>query len=145
MPAFGEIFTGAELDAVTDHVLSLSGQAQSSAAGAQLYEINCATCHQANGEGDRVQGAPALNDAIWLYGSDRALVRRQIAEPRHGAMPGWSDKLDPVTIKMLAAYVHSRGGGEAEDAQQDTDAGDAATEAADDVAVSPEAGDNGRS
>ncbi|WP_299196607.1 cytochrome-c oxidase, cbb3-type subunit III [uncultured Erythrobacter sp.] len=145
MPAFGEIFTGAELDAVTDHVLSLSGQAQSSAAGAQLYEINCATCHQANGEGDRVQGAPALNDAIWLYGSDRALVRRQIAEPRHGAMPGWSDKLDPVTIKMLAAYVHSRGGGEAGDAQQDTDAGDAATEAADDVAVSPEAGDNGRS
>ena len=28
-------------------------------------------------------------------------------------MPRWSDKLDPVTIKMLAAYVHSLGGGEA--------------------------------
>jgi cytochrome c oxidase cbb3-type subunit 3 len=28
-------------------------------------------------------------------------------------MPGWAGRLDPVTIKMLAAYVHSRGGGEA--------------------------------
>jgi cytochrome c oxidase cbb3-type subunit 3 len=28
-------------------------------------------------------------------------------------MPRWNDKLDPATIKMLAAYVHSLGGGEA--------------------------------
>ena len=27
-------------------------------------------------------------------------------------MPAWGGKLDPVTIKMLAAYVHSLGGGE---------------------------------
>ena len=27
-------------------------------------------------------------------------------------MPGWKDRLDPVTVKMLAAYVHSLGGGE---------------------------------
>jgi cytochrome c oxidase cbb3-type subunit 3 len=26
-------------------------------------------------------------------------------------MPYWSGRLDPVTIKMLAAYVHSLGGG----------------------------------
>ena len=28
-------------------------------------------------------------------------------------MPRWDNRLDPVTIKMLAAYVHSLGGGEA--------------------------------
>ena len=28
-------------------------------------------------------------------------------------MPSWGGRLDPVTIKMLAAYVHSLGGGEA--------------------------------
>jgi cytochrome c oxidase cbb3-type subunit 3 len=28
-------------------------------------------------------------------------------------MPAWGQRLDPVTVKMLAAYVHSRGGGEA--------------------------------
>jgi cytochrome c oxidase cbb3-type subunit 3 len=27
-------------------------------------------------------------------------------------MPAWGERLDPVTIKMLAAYVHSLGGGE---------------------------------
>ena len=27
-------------------------------------------------------------------------------------MPAWEGRLDPVTIKMLAAYVHSLGGGE---------------------------------
>ena len=27
-------------------------------------------------------------------------------------MPAWGQRLDPVTIKMLAAYVHSLGGGE---------------------------------
>jgi len=26
-------------------------------------------------------------------------------------MPFWTGRLDPVTIKMLAAYVHSLGGG----------------------------------
>jgi cytochrome c oxidase cbb3-type subunit 3 len=30
-----------------------------------------------------------------------------------GVMPAWGQRLDPVTIKMLAAYVHSLGGGEA--------------------------------
>ena len=29
-----------------------------------------------------------------------------------GVMPAWKGRLDPVTIKMLAAYVHSRGGGQ---------------------------------
>ena len=30
-----------------------------------------------------------------------------------GVMPRWGHRLDPVTIRMLAAYVHSLGGGEA--------------------------------
>jgi cytochrome c oxidase cbb3-type subunit 3 len=28
-------------------------------------------------------------------------------------MPAWGERLDPATIKMLAAYVHALGGGEA--------------------------------
>lgn len=57
-------------------------------------------------------GAPNLTDEIWLYGDSRAQIERQIWQSAHGVMPGWKDRLDPVTIKMLAAYVHSRGGGE---------------------------------
>jgi cytochrome c oxidase cbb3-type subunit 3 len=30
---------------------------------------------------------------------------------RGGVMPSWDGKLDPATIKMLAIYVHSLGGG----------------------------------
>ena len=113
MPAFEGILTGAQVNQVVDHVLSLSGNGQSNAAGAQAFETNCAVCHGPTGAGDRSVGAPALNDAIWLYGSERAQITQQILAPRHGVMPGWGERLDPVTIKMLAAYVHSRGGGEA--------------------------------
>lgn len=112
MPGFAGVFSDAQVDALAGHVGSFSGRGQSSEVGAQLYADNCAACHQADGSGDRAQGAPALNDAIWLYGGEAADIRRQILTPRHGVMPGWSGRLDPVTIKMLAAYVHSRGGGE---------------------------------
>lgn len=114
MPAFGRdgILTGNQVNAVTNYVLSLSGKARGSAAGATLFADNCAICHGARGEGNRALGAPDLADAIWLYGSSAEAVRAQIVAPRHGVMPSWGGRLDPVTIKMLAAYVHSLGGGE---------------------------------
>lgn len=142
MPAFEGIFDDGQVNALVNHVRSLTGATKSSTSGAALFETNCAACHGADGGGDRTLGAPALNDAIWLYGDSAANIRQQILAPRHGVMPGWSDKLDPVTIKMLAAYIHSRGGGEAEVQVEAGGAIDAPDEAA---AASPEAGDNGRS
>jgi len=112
MPAFDGIFSPEELAQTTDHVLALTGKAGPNAAGAQLYDTNCASCHGAQGQGDPAFGAPDLADAIWLYGSSREEIARQIMVPRHGVMPGWQNRLDPATIKMLAAYVHSLGGGE---------------------------------
>jgi cytochrome c oxidase cbb3-type subunit 3 len=58
-------------------------------------------------------GAPNLTDGIWLYGGDAASIKTTITKARYGVMPRWNNRLDPVTIKMLAAYVHSLGGGEA--------------------------------
>ncbi|MEM6585332.1 MAG: cytochrome-c oxidase, cbb3-type subunit III [Pseudomonadota bacterium] len=138
MPAFAGIFDKTQVDALANHVLSLSGEGESSPTGAQLYEENCSVCHQSDGSGDRVQGAPALNDAIWLYGKDIKGIRTQIEAPRHGVMPGWRDRLDPVTIKMLAAYVHSRGGGEEADVPQEP-------VAPEEVAAVTEDGDDGQS
>ncbi len=112
MPPYEGVFEPAQTNALVQHVLSLSGKAESNPVGAQIYADNCVACHGANGEGDRAQGSPKLNDAIWLYGSSREEVRRQILQPRMGMMPSWESRLDPATIKMLAAYVHSRGGGE---------------------------------
>jgi cytochrome c oxidase cbb3-type subunit 3 len=114
MPAFGHdgILTSAQIGQVTSHVLSLSGKSRDDAVGAQLFEQNCAVCHGANGTGNRQVGAPNLADAIWLYGGTREDIAAQVTNPHHGAMPAWGGRLDPVTIKMLTAYVHSLGGGE---------------------------------
>jgi cytochrome c oxidase cbb3-type subunit 3 len=123
MPAFEGVLDASQAKAVAGHVLSLSGKAPANPAGAQAFADNCAACHGPAGGGMPDMGAPALNDAIWLYGGSEAAVTKQILAPRHGVMPAWKDRLDPVTIKMLAAYVHSRGGGQkAAPAQPDTEA-----------------------
>ena len=55
---------------------------------------------------------PALADAIWQYGGIKEEIVAQIHSPRHGVMPAWAGRLEPQTIKILAAYVHSLGGGQ---------------------------------
>ncbi len=77
-----------------------------------MFRDNCAVCHGNNAEGNRQLGAPNLRDSIWLYGGDREALARTVRDARYGVMPAWQRQLDPVTIKMLAVYVHSLGGGE---------------------------------
>ena len=115
MPAYADILEPAQIEAVADYVLSLSGTEHDGAgatAGQEIYADNCAACHGEAGEGLRELGGPRLNDQIWLYGGSRDEVIRQIRQPRMGVMPGWQDRLDASTIKMLTVYVHSLGGGE---------------------------------
>ncbi|MGE3626878.1 MAG: cytochrome-c oxidase, cbb3-type subunit III [Hyphomicrobiales bacterium] len=117
MPAFGRdgILNQEEIRAVVQYVLSLSGRsddAVAAAAGAKLFTDNCVACHGEGGKGNRELGAPNLTDAIWLYGSDKADITDVIRNARNGVMPAWQGRLDPVTIKQLAVYVHSLGGGE---------------------------------
>lgn len=114
MPAFGAdgILTSEQIEQVADHVLSLSGQAESSEEGVTLFAENCAACHGDEGLGDQEQGAPNLADAIWLYGSDRDTVIDTITNSRYGVMPSWSEKLTEAQIRQVAHYVHTLGGGE---------------------------------
>lgn len=116
MPAFGGVLTNAEIASVVSYVRSISDQQKpdaASARGAALFATNCSQCHGTDGAGGREFGAPNLTDAIWLYGGDRTAIAQTISKSRFGVMPRWGNRLDPVTIKMLAAYVHSLGGGEA--------------------------------
>ena len=53
-------------------------------------------------------------------GYDADAIRTTIHTGRSGVMPHWGGRLDPATIKMLAAYVHSLGGGEGEMGQVKT-------------------------
>lgn len=118
MPAFLELGTinREELSVLTDYVLYLSGQSQPEsevlASGRELYTTHCESCHLEDGTGDREQGAPDLTDQVWLYGGDRDAIQTTIAQARNGAMPAWGERLDEATIRSLAVYVHTRGGGE---------------------------------
>ncbi|AUX76716.1 hypothetical protein ATY30_10270 [Sinorhizobium americanum] len=63
-------------------------------------------------KGNREMGAPNLADAIWLNGEgERAIVNRMKA-PKHGVMPAWLPRMGDTTVKQLAVFVHSLGGGE---------------------------------
>lgn len=117
MPAFGRdgFLTEPQVADLAEFVTSLSHQQADRAAverARPLFEQNCVTCHGADGHGDRTKGAPNLTDADWLYGGDRATIRRTIFGPRNGVMPAWGERLDPATVRSLAIYVHSLGGGE---------------------------------
>ena len=116
MPAFlrDELLTPAQINDVTEYVLVLSNQKADAAAarrGEKVYRAQCVSCHRKTGTGNAELGAPNLSDAIWLYGSDRATILQTIAYSRNGVMPAWDHRLDPVTLKQLAIYVHSLGGG----------------------------------
>lgn len=113
MPAFGEVLGEREIEQLITHVRSLSGLEKPSRAGAALFAENCAACHGEDGKGIRDLGAPNLSDSIWLYGEERKTLKHTITYARNGVMPRWNNRLSPVTIRMLAAYVHSLGGGEA--------------------------------
>jgi cytochrome c oxidase cbb3-type subunit III len=117
MPRFGAdgILKPAEIQQVADYVMTLFGHADAGkdvSAGQKIFAENCAICHGDAGQGDREKGAPRLASQVHLYGNDRATVVAQITTPRMGMMPAWNTRLDPATIKALALYVHSLGGGE---------------------------------
>jgi len=117
MPAFGrdEFLTSGEIKDLVEFVTAISGRKANPAAverARPVFDANCATCHGADARGDRTQGAPNLTDADWLYGGDRETLQRTIFGARRGVMPAWTARLDPATIRALAVYVHSLGGGE---------------------------------
>jgi cytochrome c oxidase cbb3-type subunit 3 len=113
MPRFGVdgLLTAAQVGQVTDYVLSLSGKAKATPEGAKIFQEQCVSCHKADGTGNQEMGSPNLTDGLWLYGGSREAVFRTIFYARNGSMPAWSERLDEATIKMLALYVHSLGGG----------------------------------
>jgi len=118
MPAFGkdEILKADEVQDVVSYVRFISHQEAASPSakrGSAIFANNCAVCHGPNGGGNRTVGAPNLTDKIWLYGGDRDTLTQTVTNARYGIMPAWGQKLDPVTLKMIAVYVHSLGGGEA--------------------------------
>ncbi len=117
MPSFGRdgLLSNDQIDGLTQYVLRLSDQpheARMADAAEGLYQQQCASCHSVDGRGDRLQGAPNLTDGEWLYGGSEDAIYNTIYNARNSHMPAWQDRLDDASIKALAVYVHTLGGGE---------------------------------
>ncbi len=127
MPAFSEVLVTEQIDALANHVASLSGiphDAKLAEAGAQLFRGDtaaCHTCHGADAKGRQELGAPNLTDSVWLWANvpvaqtpeaKVAAIRGIIAGGvNRGVMPAWGGRLTPEQIKVLTVYVHELGGG----------------------------------
>ena len=118
MPAFGRdgLLDKTEVDQVSSFVAARAGLEPEAgvdlAAGEVVYQDNCASCHGEDLAGIREMGAPNLLSANYVFGKSVQAIKAQVNAPRHGVMPAWEGRLDPATIKSLAVYVHSFGGGE---------------------------------
>lgn len=115
MPAFGEILKPDEIRQVAAFVTSLTGKPHNPAMvepGKQIFADNCASCHGEDAKGNREFGAPNLADAIWLKVKGEDQIAAQVRQPKHGVMPAWNARLGDTTVKELAVYIHSLGGGE---------------------------------
>ncbi len=118
MPAFGRdgVLKANEISVVADYVRSLSGLSTEPgvdlALGKKVFADNCAACHGPEAKGNRELGAPDLTDKLWFYGSDKKIIMEGVQNGRGGVMPAWEGRLSDPTIKALAVYVHSLGGGE---------------------------------
>ena len=117
MLAFGKdgVLKPDEIVTVANYVRALAGLPTRAgfdkAKGEKIYAENCAACHGDAGKGNPELGAPNLTDKIWLYGPEEATLIETITNGRAGVMPAWEGRLDPATIKAMAVYVHSLGGG----------------------------------
>jgi cytochrome c oxidase cbb3-type subunit III len=116
MPGFGRtgLLSEAQIADVAQYVLSLAGRdddAEAAGRGDKVFAANCTPCHGADAKGNPKLGAPDLTDELWLYAGDKVTVMETIRNGRGGVMPAWAARLDPETIKELAIYVHSLGGG----------------------------------
>jgi cytochrome c oxidase cbb3-type subunit III len=118
MPAFGKdgILKPEEIRQVVSYVRTLSGlepeQGVDVAAGKKVFADNCVVCHGENGKGNVDMGSANLTTKVWQYGVDIPDLTYTVANARNSQMPAWGKRLDPVTIKSLAVYVHSLGGGQ---------------------------------
>lgn len=112
MPPMGAALGGdAEVEAVANYVLALSGRATPDAAQAEAgkarFEAVCAACHGADGTGNPMLGAPDLTDDDWLYGGSLKSIVKTIKEGRQGRMPAHQEFLGEDKGHLLAAYVYS--------------------------------------
>ena len=83
---------------------SLTAGAAAAATGEQLYNDNCAACHQKQGQG--IPGAfPALKGDKIVLGDARVLTF--VVLTGRGGMPAFKDSLNDSELATIMTYVRS--------------------------------------
>jgi cytochrome c oxidase cbb3-type subunit III len=90
-------------------VEQLAGDPQALQMGKVLFQDSCAACHQRNGKGNMVLGAPDLTDNDWLYGGSGKDIVTSIHDGRAGVMPPWAS-LGEDNVDNLVQHVLSLSG-----------------------------------
>ena len=109
MPGWGTIIGDAGVTDVTSYVLSLNGReatADTTAAGAKVFQAYCVACHGPDGSGNPAMGAPNLTNGIWLYGGTESQIAHSVRAGRNGMMPAHQNLLSEDKIHIIAAYVY---------------------------------------
>jgi len=100
---------------VANYVLSLSGaphNKDAAAKGREKFEF-CAACHGPDGKGMKMVGSANLASGIFTHGPvSEAHIIDMINNGKTGVMPAWEDKFTPAQLRVLAAYIWGKGGGE---------------------------------
>jgi cytochrome c oxidase cbb3-type subunit 3 len=117
MPERASVLNADQIGDVAEYVLSLSKKPHDAAAAERGKAIfagdgGCMGCHGEEGKGNKDLGSANLTSGIFQWGGTKADLVKTITEGRAGVMPAWTGKLEPATIKELAVYVHSLGGGQ---------------------------------
>ncbi|MFO1410510.1 MAG: c-type cytochrome [Steroidobacteraceae bacterium] len=114
------VFSAAQIADLAEYVLQLGKRLADAAAvtrGQALFAQNCVECHGADGFGYGPYGGPNLTDDTWLYGGSREAIVHTITngpgpDGNGGYCPPWGRKLDTVTIRALAVYIHGKATGQ---------------------------------
>lgn len=111
MPSFGVPLGDNGLEQVLNYVLSFSGRGSADElnlqAGAQQFDMFCASCHGDNGTGTLTIGAPDLTDSYWLHGGNIDEIRSVIRDGRAANMPAHGERLSAENIDTLVEYTKS--------------------------------------
>ncbi len=115
---YGKIKTvdEADIDALAEYVLELSGQQHDAAKAAKGKDLfldnakgNCFDCHTEEATGNPALGSTNLTrKETFLYGSDKASIIESITKGRRGTMPEFGKMLKPEELKAVSVYVFSQ-------------------------------------
>lgn len=93
---------------VDETTVTMLSDAAAIAAGKEIYDGNCASCHGTKGEG---LVGPNLTDAYWLHGGGIQNVFKSIKYgiPAKG-MIAWQSQLSAEAMQKVSSYIMTLGG-----------------------------------